>query len=52
MIQLRHTLTVLTFRAAHAMMIKLLPVNSSAPATTTKIRPRQKAKPANNRATP
>ena len=36
------------FLSAHAITIRLLPVNSSAPATTTKIRPRQKANPPNN----
>ena len=50
MMQLRQTRAVLILRVAHAITIRLLPVNNSAPPTTTRIRPRQKAKPANNRA--
>ncbi len=52
MTQLRNSMPVLTLRLAQAMTIRLLPVNSSAPATTTRMRPRQKAKPPTRRATP
>jgi len=52
MAQLRSSLPVLTFFAAQAMTIRLLPVNSSAPATTTRMRPRQKTRPPSRRFTP
>jgi hypothetical protein len=39
-------------RAAHAMTIRLLPVKSSAPPTTTSTRPRLKTTPASTRMDP
>ena len=39
-------------RLAQAIAIRLLPVNSSAPATTTRIRPRLKERPPSRRAGP
>src|SRR5512139_3037779 len=52
MIQFLSSRRELTLRLAHAMMIRLLPVNNSAPPTTTRINPRLNAKPANSRAKP
>jgi hypothetical protein len=49
---LRARRAVETFRLAHAITIRLLPVKSSAPATTTRIRPSEKVRPASSRATP
>ena len=39
-------------RLAQAITIRLFPVKSSAPATTTRIRPSEKARPPSSRATP
>ena len=50
--QLRNIWAVVTLRAAQAITIRLLPVNSSAPATTTRIRPKQKTRPPRRRFTP
>src|SRR4051812_677059 len=50
--QLVSILRVRTLPLAHAMTIRLLPVNSSAPATTTMISPDAKTTPVNNLVTP
>src|SRR6476469_8556051 len=50
--QLVSILCVRTLPLAHAMTIRLLPVNSSAPATTTMISPDAKTTPVNNLDTP
>ena len=50
--QLRSITRRLISRDAQAIDTKLLPVNSSAPATTTRIRPSENASPPSNRVTP
>jgi len=50
--QFHNMRVVLTLRLAQAMTMRLLPVNSSAPATMTRIRPRLKASPAKSLTTP
>src|SRR6516164_664779 len=52
MIQFVSSAPVVTFWFAHAITIKLFPVNSSAPPTTTRIRPSENTKPARSRTTP
>src|SRR5205809_5123214 len=50
--QFRSTWPVDTVPLAHAMLINALPVNNSAPPTTTKTSPRQNTIPASRRARP
>ena len=50
--QLPQQAGLLTRWLAHAITSRMLPVNSSAPATTTRIRPREKAIPPISRRTP
>ena len=47
--QFRSISRVETFRLAHAMTIRLLPVNSSAPPTSTSASPSENARPPNTR---
>ena len=50
--QLPRSATVATRRLAHAMTMRLLPVKSSAPATTTRMSPSVNVSPARSRTTP
>ena len=49
MSQLRSISPVVTFRLAHAITIRLLPVNSSAPPTITSARPSENTRPPSTR---
>ncbi len=50
--QFRSSARVLILRLTHAITIRLLPVNNSAPPTMTSTRPRQNTSPVNNFVTP
>src|SRR4029453_19295394 len=52
MAQLARTAEVLTLPPAHAITMRLLPVNSSAPPTTTRTSPTLKTRPASTRVGP